>query len=335
MSINHIPNIGARQLVAVLAIAETGSFVAAAAQLQMSQPALTRTIKRVEDVLGVRLFERTTRQVRLTDAGREFVALAQRMTNDLKIAARSMRELADQQRGQVIVASLMSIAQGVLPNAIGVYRRVRPGIEIQVRDGIHASVLEDIKSGAADFGVTYLQHIPEGVLTTRLGQGHFDLVASRGSDCVAPRTESIRFDELREVPLASMPQGSQTRRVLEATAAVRGFTLTHAAVVSQIPTLLSFVRARVGVGLVPSASITGDLVRLSVRDPQILLDIGILQLAERALSPAAEGLMEVIATSWLEHYYLYRNKLGYQFAFVIRLQAAIGCPKRSAMEQNP
>ena len=66
-------------------MAENASFVAAAAELHVSQPALTRTIKRVEDVLGVRLFERTTRAVRVTDAGREFIALAQRMTNDLRL----------------------------------------------------------------------------------------------------------------------------------------------------------------------------------------------------------------------------------------------------------
>ena len=99
-----------------------------------------------------------------------------------------------------------------------------------------------------------------------------------------------------------MPPDSQTRRVLDATAAVRRIPLRHSVVVSQIPTLLNFVRAGVGVGLVPSASITGDLgddvVRLSVRDPQIALDIGILHLPERALSPAAQGLMQAISGAW-------------------------------------
>ncbi|MEM7746152.1 MAG: LysR substrate-binding domain-containing protein [Pseudomonadota bacterium] len=302
MNFAHVPDLGARQLVAVLAVAEYGSFVAAAAELHMSQPALTRTIKRVEDVLGVRLFERTTRTVHLTDAGREFVALAQRMTNDLRIAARSMRELAEQQRGQVIVATLMSVAHGLLPRAIGMYRRARPGVEIQIRDGIHGSVVEDVKSGAADFGITYLKDIPEGLHRTRLGQGHFDLVASQTSGLDASGETSIRFDDLRDVPLVSMPPGSQTRRVLELTAAGRGFALTHAAVVSQVPTLFYFVRAGVGAGVVPSASITGDLgeglIRRRVHEPQISLDIGILRLAERTLSPAAQGLLEVVEDSW-------------------------------------
>jgi DNA-binding transcriptional LysR family regulator len=73
------PDVGTRQLEAVLALAEYGSFVAAAARLRISQPALTRSIKRLEAQLGVQLFERSTRRVQITAAGREFAAVAERM----------------------------------------------------------------------------------------------------------------------------------------------------------------------------------------------------------------------------------------------------------------
>ena len=73
------PDISARQLEAVLALVEYGSFVAAAARLRLSQPALTRSIKRLEGQLGVRLFDRSTRRVQVTPAGREFAAVAERM----------------------------------------------------------------------------------------------------------------------------------------------------------------------------------------------------------------------------------------------------------------
>ena len=138
MDLSHIPDLGSRQLLAVLAIADYGSFIAAAAFLKTSQPALTRTIKRIEDVLGVSLFERTTRRVQLTTAGREFVAVAERVLNDLRISVRSMRELADQQRGQVIVATIMSVANGLLPRIIAEYHVARPSIELHVREGVQA-----------------------------------------------------------------------------------------------------------------------------------------------------------------------------------------------------
>ena len=92
----NVPDLTARQLHAVLAVAEHNSFIAAAAFLKTSQPALTRTIKRVEDVLGVRLFDRSTRRVAITAAGKEFVAVAERMLNDLRISISSMREIGEE-----------------------------------------------------------------------------------------------------------------------------------------------------------------------------------------------------------------------------------------------
>src|SRR6478672_13626943 len=86
---SSFPDVTARQLRAVLAVAEYRSFIAAAAFLKTSQPALTRTIKQIEDVLGVRLFDRSTRRVEITAAGKEFVAVAERMLNDLRISVRS------------------------------------------------------------------------------------------------------------------------------------------------------------------------------------------------------------------------------------------------------
>src|SRR5262245_29868817 len=94
--------LSSRHLRAVLAVAENRSFIAAAAQLKTSQPALTRTIRNVEEVLGVALFERSTRRVQITPAGQQFLGVAERVLSDLRLALRSMRDIADEQRGQVI-----------------------------------------------------------------------------------------------------------------------------------------------------------------------------------------------------------------------------------------
>ena len=105
-----LPDFSARQLEAVLALVEYGSFVAAAARLRISQPALTRSVKRLETELGVRLFDRTTRRVQVTAAGREFAAVAERMLNDLGITVQSVREVAQERRGLVVLSSVMSVA---------------------------------------------------------------------------------------------------------------------------------------------------------------------------------------------------------------------------------
>src|SRR6516162_60139 len=136
---SSLPEVNSRQLRAVLAVAEYRSFIAAAAFLKTSQPALTRTIKQIEGTLGASLFSRSTRQVSITESGKEFAALAGRLLNDLKIGIESVRQLAEQQRGQIIVSSIMSIAHVALPRLIAEYNRNFPGIEIHLREGFTAT----------------------------------------------------------------------------------------------------------------------------------------------------------------------------------------------------
>src|ERR1700728_4761773 len=223
MNLSHIPDLGSRQLLAVLAIADYGSFIAAAAFLKTSQPGLTRTIKRIEDVLSVSLFERTTRRVRLTTAGREFVAVAERVLNDLRISVRSMRELADQQRGQVIVATIMSVANGLLPRIVAEYHVARPSIELHVREGVHGAVLEDIRSGVADLGVTYVDELPDTIAMVPLGREVFHAVMPR-QHRLAP-SRGVTMTQIAREPLVSLPNGSWTRRAIDAAASKQGITL--------------------------------------------------------------------------------------------------------------
>src|ERR1051325_2537544 len=121
-----LPDFSARQLEAVLALVEYGSFVAAAAKLRISPPALTRAVQRLETALGGRLFDRTTRRVQVTAAGREFAAVAERMLADLGITVQSVREVAEERRGLVVLSSVMSVAGAFLPRLIAAYRADRP-----------------------------------------------------------------------------------------------------------------------------------------------------------------------------------------------------------------
>jgi DNA-binding transcriptional LysR family regulator len=205
MDLSHIPDLGSRQLLAVLAIADYGSFIAAAAFLKTSQPALTRTIKRIEDVLGVSLFERTTRRVQLTPAGREFIAVAERVLNDLRISVRSMRDLADEQRGQVIVASIESVANGLLPRIIAEYHTARPAIELRVREGVHGAVLEDIRSGVADLGITFVDELPDTIAVVPLGREVFHAVIPCQHRLASSR--SITMTEMSRCPTIPGPAG--------------------------------------------------------------------------------------------------------------------------------
>ena len=308
-----VPDLSARQLHAVLAVAEYNSFIAAAAFLKTSQPALTRTIMRVEDVLGVRLFDRSTRRIAITAAGKEFVAIAERMLNDLRISVRSMREIGGEQRGQIIISSIMSVANGLIPAVAAKYRASRPGIEIILREGVHGNVLEDIRSGTADLGATYVDNVPDFAEAKRVSREVFIVILPRGHPLTKmAKQSSVTLTDLANFQLVSLPHESRTRRTIDAAASSAGLTLRHVATVTQFTTLMSFVRAGVGIAVVPSGGIAGllgkDLAVLKLIRPRLSRNVGLIWLRERELTPAARGFAVIFEEMWRDIEKLVRKK---------------------------
>jgi len=300
MATSGTPDLTSRQLQTILALAEYGSFIAAASLLKTSQPAVTRTVKHVEEVLGIKLFDRNTRSVQITAAGKEFAAVAARILNDLKIALHSMRELSDQRRGQIIISSIMSVANGRLPGLVSTYRRDYPGIEHHVRDGVHGTVIEDVRSGTADFGITYLDDLPDPFMSVRVGSEAFTVVLPKTHDLA--RKKTLTLIDLKGAPLVSLPSDSRTRRVIDGAASSVGLTLNHVVTVSQFATMLGFVRAGIGLAIAPKSGVASflgkELSAVPIRGRPLPRDLGFITLKERAPSVAATGLMALIKASW-------------------------------------
>ncbi len=289
-------DIGARQLRAVTTLADFGSFVAAATHLNISQPALTRTIQQVEAVLGVALFARTTRRVVLTSAGREFVPVAERLLADLALGVRNMRELADRQRGQLVIASLMSIAYTVLPAVIANYRERYPAVQIQLRENVQSQVLEDVRTGIADFGIGDISALHETVSGENLRTEQFHVVFPRGHP-IAGR-DSIKMRMLRGETIISLPSDAGIRRIIDAAALSADVSVAYDITVNQFATLYRFIGEGLGVAVVPAAAAPAmdDPVLTSALlvEPRITRDLGLLTRRDRAPSPAADGFLELL-----------------------------------------
>jgi DNA-binding transcriptional LysR family regulator len=288
-------DVSSRQLRAVIALARFRSFVAAAAFLGVSQPGLSRTVQRLERSLGVALFRRSTRLVSLTAAGRDFLPTAERLLNDLDRHLGRMRELADQQRGYVVVASLMSLAHRVLPAATAAYRRRFPGIDLYLREGVQDAIVADVRGAVADLGIGNVGDVAGPIVAEPLGDEPCHLVLPRRHPLAGRHVVSIA--DLEGEPLISMPPESGLRRLIDGAALAAGVRLHHAITLHQFGTLFDFVRSGLGVAIVPASAIPahGDRalrVRRLAR-PAITRTVGILTLGDRALSPAAERFCEI------------------------------------------
>lgn len=298
-----IPDLSSRELQAVCAIAEYGSFMAASLTLNISQPALTRTVQRVEQAVGLELFRRTTRRIEITPAGQEFIALANRILADLRISFESMREISDEERGLVIVSVVMSVAYTQLPRIVARYRQAKARIEIQLREGVHGAVLEDVRSGVADFGITYIDDVPAEFSAITLATEAFHVVMPKGHPLAGKR--GVTLEEASRFAMVSLPKEAQTRRFIDGVALASSLVLQHAVTVNQFATVMQCVHAGVGLAIVPRGAVPGalsaGLISRPLAKPAVERTMGIVSLKERGLTPSAKGFLAQVQNDWRSH----------------------------------
>jgi DNA-binding transcriptional LysR family regulator len=304
MDVSNLPDLSVRELLAIVAIADSGSFVAASRLLKIGLPTLSRTVKRVERVVGVRLFERTTRRVEITPAGRAFVAVAQRLLSDLQLSLENLGEVAAEQRGQVAIATFGVFAHEMLPPIFREYLRTRPEIQLQVHAGPFVDVLERVTSGQCDFGITYVDTLPDTVHRITLRKEPLYVVVPHDHPLGRTKKVSVSLAELQGAPFISLPPDTYTRRVLDGAAAAAGVWLKHAVIVPGFLDVLSHVSAGIGIGIVPSGVISDRfLARLKARPlrPALSMSIGLVALKSRHVPPAASALMRLVLETVKQH----------------------------------
>ena len=163
-------NITLRQIQCFLQVATLGSFTRAAEKMRTKQPALSQQVRDLENELGIRLFDRTTRRVELTEGGAEFRNIAAKVLDDLESAARNAHDLAERKRGRVVVAAPPLLAAAIVPRAIADFRSRYPGIEVRLVDARTDQIVDYVRSGQVDCGLGTFHAGQEGISSTLLAR---------------------------------------------------------------------------------------------------------------------------------------------------------------------
>lgn len=143
-----------RHLRCFVAVAETGSFTLAAGRLLQTQSSLTSTIQQLEIAVGLKLFDRTTRRVELTQDAIWFKVAADRILREFDNAISDLQAVAKSQRGHVRIAAAPSMMTHVLAPALSAFRAVHPDVSITVNDGGSDKIERAVLSGDVDFGIS-------------------------------------------------------------------------------------------------------------------------------------------------------------------------------------
>jgi len=293
-----VPDLRTRELRAIVALAEYSSFVGAASFLKTSQPALTRAIKRVEKELGVTLFARSTRQVEITSEGREFAAVAERVLKDLQITIRALSDLSRDLRGRITFTTYSAFSMGKLPMIVRRYREELPSIELRIREGRQVDILEDVRSGTAEFGIGYIDLVPDNLKSELLRPEPLYVVVPSSHRLATLRRQRIRLEELRDEMLISPPSNTFIRRLVDDAAANIGVSLNYGLVVERLASLIGHVKAGVGIALIPEEVLPAkpwkDFEALLLTEPALSVSVGFITLPNRHITPAAAKMMSLI-----------------------------------------
>lgn len=282
-----------QQLASFLAVVEEGSFTRAARRLAVSQPALSRTIKLIEDMLGARLFDRDTRNITLTPVGIELTAFARRLVSEIDGAAGELRRFVEGRRGRVTVAALPSIAAMVLPQAIAAFSASSPDVDIRIRDGLSERVLAAVENGEADFGLTVQSQSNSRLDHRPLCSDELGLVCRADDPLLTLR--KLTWAAFANRRFIAMAPDSSVRRATDAAFLQSGVQANSLYECASLGTTGHLIAAGMGISALPRLTLplTGvpDLRWRRLDGPRIVRMIGTVVRADRTLSPAASAFL--------------------------------------------
>ncbi|GAA0605137.1 LysR family transcriptional regulator [Paenochrobactrum glaciei] len=288
--------IALKQIEAFLAVAEHKSFSAAARHMGVAQPALSTMIREMESELGVRMFDRTTRRVELTQAGEEFRASSSKVMEDLGHAIQNTRDLAARKRGRIRIAASPLLSSAIVPFAIAAFHKDYPGINIEVLDAPNQDIREEVVANNADCGLGTFSAHEEGIERTVLMRDNLGLFMP--ADHPLAGNAFVRWDDLPQWPLIAMSRNSGIRRLMELGAEQASQILHPKFEASMVTTALAFVGAGLGVAVLPTYAMSRadqyNLVSRPLVDPTVSRDLCLIRASGKSLSPAVSSFISVL-----------------------------------------
>ena len=290
------------QLKYFVSIAETLSFTRAAEVVHVSQPALSYQMRRLEEELGTRLFDRKGRGITLTPDGELFLPLAQTVLARAAEAVRVLRESAGDEAGEVRMGGNSSVATHLVPALLASFHQVFPKVRVEVFEGGDLELQQRVHSGSIDFAVVTAPGSPQTLDVVRLGTEDL-LVATPLGHRLAGRA-SIDLAELAFEDFVLPTDAFNLATQLVDACRRAGFEPRVAYRAGSVEAIKNFVRMGLGVSIMPSVALSGSaregLAILTV-EGGLTRELSLIRGKDRAMTRAAQVLMAHVRASVVEH----------------------------------
>jgi len=283
-----------RQIRTFLAVAQSGSFTKAADMLHLAQPTLTVQIRRLEEALEVKLFDRNTRSVSLTRVGKELLPVFERMVGDLDAVISDTRDIAAMRRGIVRVAALPSMAAGILPATIKRFRELHSGASFVVKDAVASRVAGMVRDEDVDIGV--MGGMRKGSGLDVLYEKQERLLVVFPEDHWLARRRSIGIEEIAACPIVMLDPATSVRNVVEAAFLEAGKTINTACEATYMMTAVGMVSGGLGITILPETSLEISAFRGIMSSPikggGFIRSVSVIAKSGRTLPPLSQLFAE-------------------------------------------
>lgn len=276
-------------------VATNRSFRRAAELTHRSQSAVTTQIQQLESQLGVTLFHRTTRSVRLTAEGEELFTGAQRALQEVSLSLRKVQETVDVRRGKVALACSPSVAGTRLPAILARFEQDYPEVSVTLRE-LPAEVNDAVLRGTVDFGV--------GPVVGGQAELHFEPVLDDALMALVPKKfmrkprTSITLAELTALPLLLQSNATAMQQIVLAAMQTRGLQYKTKYECIHARTLVAMAEAGLGAAILPRSVVrtarAPSTRTLKIVEPAMARQIAIITVRGRSLSPAASRLAQLV-----------------------------------------
>lgn len=278
-----------KELQCFLAVERFGNFTRAAESLGVSQPSLSAIISAFEEDLGLSLFDRTTRSVDLTEAGKRLLPRAAQIVSDLDEVVTGLRDTAALASGSITIAALPSVCSRVLPQALERFTRSYPKVQVRFIESLAGPMADLVASGECEFAI--------GVDAPQEANLRFSVIHSEemllicSEDHRFAGCESLPWSSLAGEPFVSMGSMTSIHEVISSVSTGHEVPLNVVHTALFLATAFGLVREGLGVSVMPRSLLEDfnmeGIAAVPLHSPEAKRHLGVLQRKTRALSPAA------------------------------------------------
>lgn len=303
-----IVNLTTRQLQAFLLVAKHKSFARASERMFMTPSGLSILMRELENQLGFRLFDRSTRQVVLTEYGNTLLPVVQQGIDNIQTAVAAIARSAGEKSHRLNVGATPLIAAHILPSIIGRFTAKNPATSIRLFDGERGQIVDMIRAGTLDLGIGMFFAKPTAGIS-RIALQRFSLCVIRSASDRSIEGPTVRWRDLPANGLIQLPPENPIQQLIDQYLSKVGHRTPSDIVLNFLETQIAMAEAGCGIAIVPSFVLPAckqrEVVVTSLIDPIAALDLFIIQSRSRRLPPGADLFTNFVKRSiseWAQHY---------------------------------